>query len=341
MSFDFGLLQPYINDPKVTDIDSNGTTVYIDHLEKGLMKVLDLEKNYIKNLLNRLVNDESVNEQLNYEKPVIDCVLEGLRIHGTHDSYSVSGYTIRIRKNPLDLVITSDMAKKSKYCHINVFVFLNACMQSKLSIIFGGEVGTGKTQLMKTTLSLTNEITNIILISDIDEMRMNELFPTRNITQYVINDIMDYTNTTSCVLRDNGTYICFQEVRDSAVDDLFLVLSSSARVLASVHLKSSLLMPQRLVQLSNNKNDSHLLTTIHDYIQVCVMPVKEIINGVIHRYIGEIALFWNDENMNPCKQLIYKQRGNDVQMYEIPNYFKKYFVEQNIKLDWSELSEKI
>lgn len=338
--FDFGLLQPYVDDPKVTDIDSNGKTVYIDHLEKGMHKVLDLEDNYIKNLLNRLVNDESVNEQLNYEKPVVDCVLDGLRIHGTHDSYSVSGYTIRIRKNPLDLVITRSMAKKANYCNDNVFDFLDACMKAKLSILFGGEVGTGKTQLMKTTLSLTDDFTNIILISDIDEMRMTELYPKRNITQYVVNPIMNYTNTTACVLRDNGTYVCFQEVRDSAVDDLFLVLSSSARVLASVHLKNSLLMPQRLIQLSNNKNDIHLLATIHDYIQVCIMPVKEIINGVVHRYIGEISVFWNDENMKPCKQLIYKQQSSDVQMFELPKYFKQYFKDQNINLDWSESSEK-
>ena len=78
------------------------------------------------------------------------------------------------------------------------------------------------------------------MLSDIDEMRMLELYPQRNIRQYIVNDIMDYTAATACILRDNADYVCFQEVRDAAVDDLFLVLSSSARVCATLHLSNAL-----------------------------------------------------------------------------------------------------
>lgn len=334
MPFDFGLLQSYIEDDLVTDIDSNGSTVYVNHLKKGLYKVLNLEKGYLDKLLMRIVNDDSINEQFNYEHPIVDGVIDGLRIHATHHSFSVSGSTLRIRKNPLELVITEEMAMKTKYCHPKVFEFLKACVLSKLSVIYGGEVGTGKTQLMKTMLSLCPEEQGLVLIADIDEMRMIELYPERNVTQYVINDIMSYSDSTASVLRDNATYVCFQEVRDSAVDDLFLVLSSSSRVTASVHLKSALLMPQRFIQLSSNKNDMHMLSTIHDYIQVCIMPVKEVVNGVMRRYIGEIAVFWNDADGTPCKQLIYEQHQDDMFLYELPDYFKKFFENQKVKLDW-------
>ena len=179
------------------------------------------------------------------------------------------------------------------------------------------------------------------MLSDIDEMRMLELYPQRNIRQYIVNNVMSYTDTTACILRDNADYVCFQEVRDEAVDDLFLVLSSSARVTATLHLKDALLMPQRMIQLSQNKNDQHLLSTIHDYIQVCITPCRVMKNGRLKRFIGQIALFWTDENRIPQKYLLYEQREEQVYRYAMPDYFKAYFENQRIALDWREGIENL
>lgn len=341
MSFDFGVLQPYVMDPMITDIDSNGRSVYITHVLKGKNKAVQLETGYLEQLLNRLCNAGAINDQFNYEHPKLDGEIDGLRIHATHSSFSTSGYTLSIRKNPVELVITQKSAKKTKYCSMDVFAFLQACVAARMSVVFGGEVGTGKTQLMKTMLSMCDEHASIVLLSDIDEMRMLELYPQRNIRQYIVNDIMTYTDTTACILRDNADYVCFQEVRDEAVDDLFLVLSSSARVTATLHLKDALLMPQRMIQLSQNKNDSHLLSTIHDYIQVCITPCRVMRNGRLRRFIGQIALFWNDAQRVPQKYLLYEQRENQVFQHEMPDYFKAYFANQNILLDWREKIENL
>lgn len=341
MAFDFGILQPYVEDAKITDIDSNGVTVYVTHVDNGKYFALKLEDGYLENLLNRLCNAGAINDQFNYEHPKLDGEIDGLRIHATHRSFSTSGFTLSIRKNPIDLVITPQMAKKSHYCSAKVFTLLQDFVKAKMSIIYGGEVGTGKTQLMKTTLSMCDKNAGIVLISDIDEMRMLELYPERNIRQYIVNDIMSYTDTTACILRDSADYVCFQEVRDNAVDDLLLVLSSSARVTATVHLTDALLMPQRLIQLSDNKNDKHLLSTIHDYIQVCIVPKKEVLNGKTYRYIGQIAVFWNDDNRQPHKQLIYEQRGHTAYCKPLPRYFEDYFEKQGIDLDWRECIEEV
>lgn len=341
MSFDFGCLQPYIDDKNITDIDSNGKSVYVTHVNKGKYMSDTLSEDYLENLLNRLCNAGAINDQFNYENPKLDGEIDGLRIHATHRSFSTSGYTLSIRKNPVELVITEKMAIKTKYCSKDVFRFLKACTESRLSVIFGGEVGTGKSQLMKTMLSTCPRNWAIDFISDIDELRMLELYPKRNIRQYIVNDIMGYTETTACILRDNADYVCFQEVRDHAVDDLFLVLSSSARVSATVHLKDAMLMPQRLIQLSNNKNDSHLLSTIHDYIQVCIVPYKEYVQGTTKRYIKQIAVFWNDAERVPQKKLIYECQKDGIHKFELPRYFKDFFKKQGIVFDWREEIEEL
>lgn len=341
MAFDFGCLQPYVADKYITDIDSNGKSVFVTHTNKGKYMVECLEEGYLENVLNRLCNAGAINDQFNYENPKLDGEIDGLRIHATHRSFSTSGFTLSIRKNPVALVITEKMAMKTNYCSSDVFRFLKVCMEGKLSVIFGGEVGTGKSQLMKTMLSYCPKNWAIDLISDVDELRMLELYPKRNIRQYIINDIMDYTATTACILRDNADYVCFQEVRDCAVDDLFLVLSSSARVSATVHVKDALLMPQRLIQLSANKNDAHLVSTIHDYIQVCIVPCKEYVQGVTKRYIKQIAVFYNDVNREPKKSLIYEYAAGKIYKKELPTYFKDQFSKLGIEFDWREEVEEL
>ncbi|MEG1169024.1 MAG: ATPase, T2SS/T4P/T4SS family [Erysipelotrichaceae bacterium] len=339
--FDFGILQKYVNDDLITDIDSNSITVYVTHQFKGTYLAEKLSEGYLKDLINKLCNADEINASFNYEQPILDGVIDGLRIHAEHDSFISSGDTLAIRKNPLKLVITENNIKDTKYCTFGAFELLKVLAKANVSVMFGGEVGTGKTQLMKTFLSLTDESSNIVFISDIDEMRMTQLYPERNYRQCIINPIIDYTKATKSILRDNPVYVCFQEVRDNAVDDLFLALSSSARVCGTVHLKSALIMPQRLMQLSNNKNDKHLLSTIHDYIQVCVVPYKTFKKGRMIRYIGEIAMFWNDENGVPRKKLVYEQRNNHIKTWELPDYFKEFFKKEKIEIDWSEKIEKI
>ena len=56
MSFDFGVLQPYVKDAMITDIDSNGRSVYVTHVLKGKSRVAQLEDGYLEQLLNRLCN---------------------------------------------------------------------------------------------------------------------------------------------------------------------------------------------------------------------------------------------------------------------------------------------
>ena len=96
MAFDFGILQPYVNDAMITDIDSNGRTVYTTHVQKGKSRAALLEPGYLEQLLNRLCNAGAINDQFNYEHPKLDGEIDGLRIHATHQSFSTSGFTLSI-----------------------------------------------------------------------------------------------------------------------------------------------------------------------------------------------------------------------------------------------------
>lgn len=327
--FDFGKLLPFVENDKITDIDSNAKSVFVTHADKGRYKVLDLEEGYLEDMLNRLCNYPQIDKEFNYHNPVLDGTMDRLRIHAVHPSVMFPQCWLSIRKNPVELKV-----KRKEYT--KVFKLIEVANTLKWSYVFGGERGSGKTQWTRAALTLLDRNLSIAIIAENDEMHMLELLPDRLISQYIVNDILDYKKTAASVLRDNSDYVVFQEVRDHAIDDLFLILSSCSRVLTTLHVKNALLMPQRMIQLSHQKNDEHLLSTIHDYIQMCIVPMAQEVKGKIHRWIGEIALFWNDEKGNPCKQLIYECYNKKEKFYELPNVYKEILKHNDISLEWSE-----
>lgn len=329
MAFDFGLLKPFVDDPLVTDIDSNAKSVFVNHLEKGRYKVLDLIDGYLEDMLNRICNYPQIDREFNYHNPILDGTMDNLRIHAVHKSIMTPYCWLSVRKNPISLQV-----KREEYPRI--FTLLELANQLKWSYVFGGERGSGKTQWTRSSLALLNKNVSIAIIAENDEMHMLELFPDRLISQYIVNDILDYKKCAASVLRDNSDYVVFQEVRDRAIDDLFLILSSCSRVLTTLHVKNALLMPQRMIQLSGQKNDEHLLSTIHDYVQMCIVPMAQEVKGKIIRRVAEIAVFWNDEEGKPQKQLIYENNGEVEHFYSFPIYFQRIFETQGILFEWED-----
>lgn len=327
--FDFGVLQPYIDDPNITDVDSNANCVFVTHQKKGRYKVMNLEEGYLEDMLNRMCNYPQIDREFNFHNPVLDGTMDRLRIHAVHKSIMFPHCWLSVRKNPIELQV-----KQSAYP--NIFRLLELANQLKWSYVFGGERGSGKTQWTRSALSLLQENVSVAIIAENDEMHMQELYPNRLISQYVVNDVMNYKACAASVLRDNSDYVVFQEVRDDAIDDLFLILSSCSRVLTTLHVKNALLMPQRMIQLSNQKNDDHLLSTIHDYVQMCIVPMAQEIKGKMKRWISEIAVFWNDENGQPQKQLIYECNGIKENYYSFPTYYQAIFQAQGITFEWGD-----
>lgn len=325
--FDFGILQPYVEDDKITDVDSNGLSVFVTHLQKGRYKVASLSEGYLEDMLNRLCNYPQIDKEFNYHNPILDGTLDKLRIHAVHKSIMFPHCWLSIRKNPVQLQV-----KRKEYPRI--FSLLELAIQLKWSFVFGGERGSGKTQWTRSALALLPKHTSIAIIAENDEMHMLELFPERLISQYIVNDILDYQRCAASVLRDNSDYVVFQEVRDHAIDDLFLILSSCSRVLTTLHVKNALLMPQRMIQLSNQKNDEHLLSTIHDYVQMCIVPMAQEVRGRMKRWVAEIALFWNDEKGHAQKQLIYESNGSIEHYYAFPEYYQNILKQQGITFSW-------
>ena len=96
----FGPLLEYVQDDNVTDIDFNGTDVWIDDLTKGRYKSdIILTPQFIEQFSTRIA--DLVSRAFNQYNVLLEAETETLRISIIHESVANTGRSISIRKTPV------------------------------------------------------------------------------------------------------------------------------------------------------------------------------------------------------------------------------------------------
>ena len=105
----FGPLLPYVKDQQVTDINYNGTDVWIEHLKYGIRKApVNLTPEFAGRFSVLISN--IVSEQINKFNNVLEAETDTLRISIIHPSVTNTGYSISIRKTPAVMRMTEENA---------------------------------------------------------------------------------------------------------------------------------------------------------------------------------------------------------------------------------------
>ena len=103
----FGPLLPYVKDQQVTDINYNGTDVWIEHLKYGIRKApVNLTPEFAGRFSVLISN--IVSEQINKFNNVLEAETDTLRISIIHPSVTNTGYSISIRKTPAVMRMTEE-----------------------------------------------------------------------------------------------------------------------------------------------------------------------------------------------------------------------------------------
>lgn len=106
---------PYVKDQQVTDINYNGTDVWIEHLKYGIRKApVNLTPEFAGRFSVLISN--IVSEQINKFNNVLEAETDTLRISIIHPSVTNTGYSISIRKTPAVMRMTEEKMLADGYC---------------------------------------------------------------------------------------------------------------------------------------------------------------------------------------------------------------------------------
>lgn len=242
-----GPLDPYMADPKVTEIVVQRWDHICIEREGKIHRVQATftDEKHLQTVIQRIV--QPIGRQINVSRPIVDARLaDGSRVCATIPPASPDGATLDIRRF-FDIALTGEDYIRLGSMNENMLEFLRKAVQAKSSIIVSGGTGTGKTTLLNMLSGAIPEDELIITIEDSCELKLESpnvrRLETRTITSSGKNDAamnVDIRALVKTSLRMRPDRIVVGEIRDGTITDMISAMSTGHEgSMCTVHANSA------------------------------------------------------------------------------------------------------
>lgn len=318
----FGIFWKYIESPDVTDIDYNGSRLWITDLKKGRYVA---EEEITDQFLSAFTHTVSncVNKQFNNANKILEADTRELRISIIHQSAAASGTSVCIRKSPCIVRNSIRTMLESGYCTEEILQLLVNCVLAKMNFVFGGEPGAGKTECAKFFMQFIPKEERVITIEDSLEIHYPEINPGADAVELRIGPGFTYTDAIKACLRQNPKWLVLSEARSVEVTSLLEQWSTGVNGFTTIHLDDLRKLPDRIQNMMNNVNDADRMENrIYRYVNVGILiRCMEQPGGRIRRYIDQLCFYSREEHKNRIYMVV--KDGETVSRELPPDILKK------------------
>lgn len=301
----FGVFWKYLKNPNVTDVDYNGSRLWITDLVRGRYPAREeVTEQFIHTFTHHIAN--CVNKQFNNANKVLEADTKELRISMIHDAVAASGISICIRKSPCLVRSTIEQMTESGYCQEKILHLLMNCVIAKMNFVFGGEPGAGKTECAKFFMQFIPRQERVITIEDSLEIHYGDINPGADAVELRIGPGFTYTDAIKACLRQNPDWLILSEARSVEVTSLLEQWSTGVNGFTTIHLDDLRKLPDRILNMMNNVNDAQRMENrIYRYVNIGILIRRlEGKNGSIRRYMDQLCFFSREGNHNKIYNLI-------------------------------------
>jgi pilus assembly protein CpaF len=240
----FGILQPLIDDVRVTDIIvSSYSKIAVQQGRKNIRTQLRFADSrtyeaFVERLLHRAGTSYST------KQPIADGMIGALvRVHVVHSSLCEEGPYLTIRINRYTSVSLADL------CAVGlaprpVLEYLRGLIQIGATLMVVGEVGTGKTTLARALAGTIPHDDSVLVIEDTPEIRLDHPHVRYITTREANLEGAGRVSPAQCIragMRMAMNRIIFGEIRDAEAAEAFVdVCASGHPGLSTIHGRSAL-----------------------------------------------------------------------------------------------------
>ena len=298
----FGELLPYIKDDEITDITWNGRELWIDHLEKGRYpESLKLSDEFIDIFSTRIA--DLANRNFNASQPLLEAETDDLRISIIDDSITNTLKSIAIRKTPAVRRLNEKKMIEDGYADEMIIKFLETIVKSHCSVIVTGDVGSGKTELIKYLTKFIPPFERTISIEDNYELRLSAINPELDCVEIKATDSFTYTMAIKAALRQLCKWLLMSEARSKEVVSLLEAASTGCSIMTTIHSDDVRKLPDRVVNMMGLEGEEKR-NDIYNFFDIGIKIEVDKTENKIDRKIAQICVF-DRENEKNTLELIY------------------------------------
>jgi len=297
----FGVLQPLIDDPRISDIIvSSFCKVAVQQGRRNIRTQLAFadQRSYeafVEKLLTRSGTSYST------KQPIADGMVGPLvRIHAVHKSLCDEGPYLTIRVNRFSTVSCEELVR-SGLAPRAVLEYLRSVVAVSRTILIIGEVGTGKTTLSRALAATIPSEESILVIEDTPEIRLEHPHVRYMVTRDENLEGVGRVSPAQCIrsgMRMAMNRIVFGEIRDAEAAEAFVdVCASGHSGISTIHGRSVVDAVTRLelfLGRAQRGADKALLsaqvaTSVHVAVVVDLCKVTGVRRIVEVRELGPVA----------------------------------------------------
>lgn len=243
----YDVLTPLVENPDVNDIivrAFNDVSVQMSGRRNVATDVAFADSHAYKSFIEHLL--KRVGKSVSTAQPVIDAAIESdVRACVTHESFSPSGsgpmLTLRIARHKditLDGLIQLELAPSIIMNYLATLISCGRC-----TALIGGEVGTGKTTLVRALAMKMPEDEAILVIEDTNEIVLNRKFVRTLLTREANTEGAGEISPARAIrtgMRMAMNRVILGEMRDGNAAEAFIDVCSSGHTgLSTIHARSA------------------------------------------------------------------------------------------------------
>lgn len=171
-SFGLGPLEPYMQDPDVTDVLVNGPgEVYVERLGRlQETNTVFADEEHLMQIIRRVVSQ--VGRRIDEQSPMVDARLpDGSRVNAIIPPLALNGPVLSIRRfghQPLEM---ADLLTFGSICP-EIVSLLKAAVEGRINLMISGGTGSGKTTLLNNLSAYVPADERLVTIEDSAELRL-------------------------------------------------------------------------------------------------------------------------------------------------------------------------
>lgn len=321
------------NDKSVTDIGYNGSHLIVESSDRKTIYTDDvgIDDNYIVRLVNKFAHANG--RDFTEKNPVFDGTYDNVRINAMFSSNTVDGVTMSLRVVRPMLALTKETFET--FAPMYIYDLLEAFVLAKGNFVIAGETGTGKTELQKLLASFIPFSERVVLIEDVAETFLKEMFPDKDIFSWLTSQDITITHLVKAALRNNPRWILVSETRGQEAYEMIQAVLSGHSIITTLHAVNARAIPKRLINMAKmgyEFSEEGLESDIRRYFDFGVHIVRSEYKGKTLRYCNEIVYYDNEGDHTIFKQ-DFTQGRFICQTSELPDEWKRRLLRQNLEVE--------